>query len=43
MKIPDHFRKVIVVCDNHGGWMNEEGIEILGLFDFMLHPEALEK
>lgn len=42
MKIPDHFRKVIVVGDNHGGWMDEEGIEILGLFDFMLHREALE-
>lgn len=43
IKIPDHFRKVIVVGDNHGGWMNEEGIEILGLFDFLLQPKLLEE
>jgi len=42
-KIPDHFRKVIVVGDNHGGWTNEEGIEIMGLFDFILNPEAIEE
>lgn len=43
VKIPDHFRKVIVVGDNHGGWVNEEGIEIMGLFDFLLHPELLDE
>lgn len=43
VKIPDNFRKVIVVGTGHGGWVNEEGIEILGLFDFMLHPEALDE
>ena len=43
VKIPDHFRKVIVAGDNHGGWVNEEGIEIMGLFDFLLHPELLDE
>lgn len=42
-KILDNFRKLIVVGDNHGDWVNEEGIEILGLYDFLLHPESLEE
>lgn len=41
-KIPDHFRKLIIVGDNHGGWVNEEGIDIMGLFDFLLNPNSLE-
>ena len=43
MKIPDHFRKLIVVGDNHGGWVDEEGIEIVGLYDFLLKPEVIEE
>lgn len=42
IKIPDHFRKLIIVEDNHGGWVNEEGIEIMGLFDFLLNENSLE-
>lgn len=41
-KIPDHFRKMIVVGDNHGGWVNEEGIEMVGLYDFLLQPNLLD-
>lgn len=41
-KIPDHFRKLIIVGDNHGGWVNDEGIDILGIFDFLLNPNSLE-
>lgn len=42
IKIPDHFRKLIIVGDNHGGWFNEEGVEIMGLFDFLLDANSLD-
>lgn len=42
IKIPDHFRKLIIVGDNRGGWFNEEGVEIMGLFDFLLDANSLD-
>lgn len=43
IQIPDHFRKIIIVGDNNGGWYNTEGVEIIGLYDFLLHPNILNE
>lgn len=40
--IPDSFKKVIIVKDNITPWHNENGILILGLFDFLLKPDSLD-
>ena len=38
----DSFRKVIIVKDNIKAWHTEEGILVLGLFDFLLTPGSLD-
>ena len=38
----DNFRKVIIVKDNVKAWHTQEGILVLGLFDFLLHPDSLD-
>lgn len=43
VRIPDHFRKIIIVGDNHGGWFDSEGVEIIGLYDFLLRPDILNE
>lgn len=43
IQIPDHFRKIIIVGDNNGGWYNTEGVEIIGLYDFLLRPNILNE
>lgn len=43
VQIPDHFRKIIIVGDNHGGWFDSEGVEIIGLYDFLLQPNILNE
>ena len=40
--IPDDFKKIIVVKDNINPWYTEDGILIIGLFDFLLNPNSLE-
>ena len=43
VNIPDHFRKVIVLENNYqSAWMDEEGVQIIGLKDFLLNPSVLE-
>ena len=40
--IPDHFRKVIILGnDFQRGWIDDEGIQIISMRDFLLNPEAL--
>ena len=39
--IPDDFKKIIIVKDNINPWYSEDGILILGLFDFLLDPQSL--
>ena len=40
--IPDHFRKVIILGnDFQRGWINDEGVQIISMKDFLLNPEAL--
>ena len=38
----DSFRKVIIAKDNIKAWHTEEGILVLGLFDFLLTPGSLD-
>lgn len=40
--IGDSFKKIIVVKDRIKLWRNEEGIVIMGIMDFLLHPNSLE-
>ena len=40
--IPDHFRKVIILGnDFQRGWIDDEGVQIISLRDFLLNPEIL--
>lgn len=40
--IPDHFRKVIILGnDFQRGWIDDEGVQIISMKDFLLNPEAL--
>ena len=42
MKIPDSFKKIIIVGDNTPVSRNEEGITIMGIFDFLLNENSLD-
>ncbi len=42
LMIKDAFKKVLVVKDTTMPWHTEEGIYIIGLFDFLLNPNSLE-
>ena len=40
--IPDLFRKVIILGnDFQRGWIDDEGVQIISMKDFLLNPEAL--
>ncbi len=40
--IGDSFKKIIVVKDNIKLWRSEEGIVIMGIYEFLLNPNSLE-
>lgn len=42
LMIKDAFKKVLVVKDTTMPWHTEEGIYIIGIFDFLLNPNSLE-
>ena len=42
LKVPDNFKKIIVVNDNRKPWITEEGISIIGIKDFLLNKNSLE-
>ena len=42
VKIPDSFKKIIVVGNNSPIWRNEEGITFMGIYDFMLNENSLD-
>ena len=43
VKIPDHFRKIIILGnDFQRGWVDDEGVEIVSMEDFLLKPNALD-
>ncbi len=41
IRIPDSFKKIIVVNGNSPLWRNEEGITFMGLYDFFLNENSL--
>lgn len=42
LNIPDNFKKIIVVKENRKAWITEEGITIIGIFDFLLNKGSLD-
>ena len=42
VKIPDSFRKIIIVGNNQPTWKNDNGITIMGIFDFLLNINSLD-
>ena len=42
LSITDNFRKVVIVKDNIKPWHTEDGILVLGLFDFLLDTDSLD-
>lgn len=42
VKIPDSFKKIIVVGNNQPVWRNENGITFIGIYDFLLNEGSLE-
>jgi uncharacterized protein len=42
IRIPDSFKKIIVVNGQTPLWRNEQGITIMNIFDFLLKPESLD-
>jgi predicted AAA+ superfamily ATPase len=42
VKIPDSFKKIIVVAHETSLWRNEHGITIMNIYDFLLDKDSLE-
>jgi hypothetical protein len=42
VKIPDSFKKIIVVAHETPLWRNEQGITIMNIYDFLLDKDSLE-
>ncbi|MCR4922654.1 MAG: ATP-binding protein, partial [Lachnospiraceae bacterium] len=42
IKIPDSFKKIIITSGNTPVWRNEQGITIMGLFEFLLNEDSLD-
>lgn len=42
IKIPDSFKKIIVVGDYSPIWRNDAGITIMGIYDFLLNENSLD-
>lgn len=41
--VPDSFKKIIVTGNNTPLWRNEEGITIMGIYDFLLDENSLDR
>ncbi len=41
IRIPDSFKKILIVKDTGRPWFTEEGILVIGLFDFLLKADSL--
>lgn len=42
VNIPDHFRKVIILGNDYqASWINDEGVQIIRMKDFLLKPDIL--
>ena len=43
VRVSDSFKKIVVVRDNIMPWHDENGILYIGIEDFLLEPESLDK
>ena len=41
-KIGDSFRKIVIVGDDIATYTNEDGITVMGLFQFLLNNDVLK-
>ena len=41
-KIDDSFRKILIRKDSVKPWHNDNGVLIISIFDFLLHPESID-
>ena len=41
-RVGDNFKKIIVVKDNIKPWRTEDGILVLGLWDFLLKENSMD-
>lgn len=42
LSINDNFRKIVIVKDNIKPWHTDDGILVVGLFDFLLNPSSID-
>lgn len=42
LRIDDSFKKIIVVKDTPAPWYTEEGILVIGIYDFLLNPNSMD-
>ncbi len=42
IRVPDSFKKLIIVNSNTPLWRNEQGITIMNVVDFLLNPDSLD-
>ena len=42
IRIPDSFKKIVVVGGNSPIWRNEAGITVMGIYDFLLNENSLD-
>ena len=42
IRIPDSFKKIIIVKDRIRTWRTEQGIAVMNIFDFLLEEHSLE-
>ena len=42
LNIHDNFKKIIIVKGNKKAWINEEGILVIGIFEFLLNKNSLD-
>lgn len=43
IKVPDSFKKMIIVGSNSPLWHNEQGVTIMNIYDFLLDKDNLER
>ncbi len=43
LNVPDGFKKVIIVGERYSSNFNEDGILMIGIYDFLLNPEAVRR
>ena len=43
LNVPDGFKKVIIVGERYSSNFNEDGILMIGIYDFLLNPEAVKR